>query len=173
MERLRDIDAERSRVLQEIQSLTSDVADIVAAEVETLDDGIRMLASLREEADELTNQLQHEALILEAASEIAKDFGDLCIKWSWNPRQEGNSDEPDLRGEADGQIVVSAEATTSTQPQGVIDTKMRDTLHKMSHFPGKRIYCVRTPEMRQRAETKIRKAGYDIKVRMLGIETGS
>lgn len=173
MEPLQDIDAERSRVLQEIRSLASSVTDIMAADVKTLDEGIRTLASLREEAYELTNQLQHEALILELAADIAKDRGDRCIEWSWNPRQRGKSDEPDLQGEADRQIVVSAEVTTSARPVGAIDRRMRNTLQKMSGFPGKRIYCVRTPEMRQRAETKIRKAGYDINVRMLGIEAGS
>ena len=106
MEPLRDIDAARKCVLQEIRGLTSDVADIVAAEVKALDEGINMLACLRENAYELTNQLQHEALIIEVAADIAKEFGDIHIKWSWNPRQRGKSDEPDLRGEVDGQTVV-------------------------------------------------------------------
>ena len=167
MEPLEDIDAARKCVLQEIRGLTSDVADIVAAEVKALDEGINMLACLRENAYELTNQLQHEALIIEVAADIAKEFGDIHIKWSWNPRQTGKSDEPDLRGEVDGQTVVSAEVTTSARPVGAIDRRMRGTLQKMSGFPGKRIYCVRTHEMRQRAETKIRKAGYEIEVRML------
>ena len=167
MEPLEDIDAARKCVLQEIRSLTSDVADIVAPDVKTLDDGIRMLASLREKAYELTNQLQHEALILEVAADIAKERGDRCIEWSWNPRQRGKSDEPDLRGHVNGDIVISAEVTTSQKPDGGIDRRMRDTLQKMSGFPGKRVYCVRTPEMRRRVQTKRGKAGYDIEVLML------
>ncbi len=167
MEPLQDIDAERSRVLQEIRRLTSDVADIVTAEVKALDEGIKMLACLRENAYELTNQLQHEALILEAAADIAKDWGDLCIEWSWNPRQTGSVEEPDLQGEVNGDIVISAEVTTSRRPIGMVDQRMAKILKKLSRLPCQRIYCVRTPEMRRRAETKIRKAGYDIEVRML------
>ncbi len=167
MELLEDIDAARKCVVQEIRRLTSDVADIVAAEVNTLDEGIKMLACLRENAYELTNQLQHEALILEAAADIAKDWGDLRIEWSWNPRQTGSIEEPDLQGEVNGDIVISAEVTTSRRPIGMVDQRMAKTLAKLSILPCKRIYCVRTAEMRRRAETKTRKAGYDIEVRML------
>lgn len=173
MEPLEDIDAARKCVLQEIRRLTSDVADIVAAGVKTLDEGIKMLACLRENAYELTNQLQHEALILEAAADIAKDCGDLCIEWSWNPRQTGSIEEPDLQGEVNGDIVISAEVTTSRRPIGMVDERMAETLDKLSHLPGKQVYYVRTPEMERRALTKVEKDAYDIEVRMLGIETGS
>ncbi len=108
-----------------------------------------ILACLRENAYELTNQLQHEALILEAAADIAKDWGDLCIEWSWNPRQTGSVEEPDLQGEVNGDIVISAEVTTSRRPIGMVDQRMARILKKLSILPCQRIYCVRTPEMRR------------------------
>ncbi len=118
------------------------------------------------------NQLQHEALLLEAAAEIEHGLQDADIEWTWNPRQKGGRDEPDLQGRADGNIVISAEATASPIPKGYIDSRIRDTLKKLSAFPGKRFYCVRTPQMQQRAETKIVKAGYDIEVLLLSHNTG-
>jgi len=133
MEPLQDIDAERSRVLQEIRRLTSDVADIVAQEVEALDDGIRTLASLREEAYELTNQLQHTAMIFQATSELATgDFAGEEARWQWNARQTDSIEEPDPQREVNGDIVISAEVTTSQKPDGGIDPRMARSRRKRS-----------------------------------------
>ena len=88
-------------------------------------------------------------------------------------RQTGSIAGPGLRGKVNGDIVFPAEVTTSQKPDGGTDSTMARTLKKLSVLPCKRIYCVRTPNMRQRADTKTRKAGYDIEVRLLGIENGA
>jgi hypothetical protein len=66
-----------------------------------------------------------------------------------------------------GEIVLSAEVTTSERPVGIIDTRIRDTLAKLSTMPGRRFYFVRTDTMGQRAMTKVEKGGFPIEVRRI------
>lgn len=66
------------------------------------------------------------------------------------------------RGEHNGVVVLSAEITTSTEPRGLIDSRMRDTLQKLSSMAGQRFYFTASPAMCQRARTKIRKGGWHI-----------
>lgn len=167
MEPLCSIGEERARVLAEIQTLVADVAGIVSGDARTWEDALSLILRLRARAYEDLNQLQHEALILEAAMDIERQFRGVDVEWSWNPRQTGSSDEPDLQGTIGGKAALCAEVTASSAPVGVIDGRMRDTLKKLSAFPGKRFYCVRTLAMQQRAETKIAKAGHDIEVLLL------
>jgi hypothetical protein len=63
-----------------------------------------------------------------------------------------------------GRILVSAEASTSEKPKGILDSRMRKTLERLSRMDGRRFYFVSTDEMVKRAETKIRKAKWPIKV---------
>ncbi len=165
---LADLAQERSRILDQIRLVASATKRIVEPEISDINQGIRLLESLRRKTYELINQLQHEALILEAASHLARaDFAGKAICWAWNPRQTGSRDEPDLRGKLSGQVVVSAEVTTSRLPRGTIGTRMARTLEKLSQFPGTKVYYVRTEQMQRRAQTKIARAGYDIEVRVL------
>jgi hypothetical protein len=64
---------------------------------------------------------------------------------------------------------LSAEATTSFEPKGFIDTRMAETLKKLSTFPGSKFYFVMSEEMRKRAESKISKADYAIAVVVVGL----
>ena len=127
--------------------------------------GIETLTQLRQQVYEDLNQIQHEEMVLRAArflqeSRLARE----TIEWFWNPRQTGAITEPDLRGELDSQIVVSAEVTTSERPVGSIDRRMAHTLHKLNDMPGRRIYFVRTDSMARRARTKVKKSAYEIEV---------
>jgi hypothetical protein len=79
---------------------------------------------------------------------------DSKVVWEWNPRQTGSGIEPDLRGSVDVTILVSAEASTSENPLGMVDSRMKDTLEKLSRMEGQKFYFVGTAGMAMRAGTK-------------------
>jgi hypothetical protein len=131
---------------------------------------VSILDRLRKETYEDLNQIQHEHLILRAAEWLLSEK--LCppaTVWLWNPRQTGDHQEPDLRGIHNTKIVVSGEITTSESPNGVIDTRMRQTLSKLSAMAGVKYYFVRTEPMRKRARTKIAKNAWLIQVVKLSV----
>ena len=167
MKALEDLGEERQRVLDETRSLVEGVRCVVKTEVQSLDQGIKMLVRLRNKAYEQTNQLPHQALILEAATELEREFPDVQIQWYWNPQQTGTKHEPDLQGKVKGKVKFSVEATASELPVGGIGTRMTHTLRKLEGFPGKRLYYVRTAPMCKAAKTKVEKAGYDVEVRLI------
>ena len=155
----------RRKVLADIQNFLATVRGISATPVETAEAGIAMLIKLRQETYEDLNQIQHEHMIVSAAEWlVTKSRCPVDTVWAWNPRQTGNDSEPDLRGEHMGVVIVSAEITTSESPIGTIDTRMRDTLKKLSSMKGERFYFARTESMCQRAQTKAMKAGWRIEV---------
>jgi hypothetical protein len=128
-------------------------------------EAVSVLAKIRDLAYENLNQIQHEYLILVAASHLVGiGAAPSGTEWSWNPRQTGGSDEPDLRGSVRGEIVLSCEITTSRRPIGTIDKRMRTTLKKLSEFPGRKFYFVRTTAMENRARTIVGSHKYAIEV---------
>jgi hypothetical protein len=132
-------------------------------------EAVALLARLREEVYEDLNQLQHEHLIIRAAVWLRdNNLVPPDTSWSWNPRQTGDHTEPDLAAEVRGARVASAEITASANPQGVIDTRMAKTLAKLNGMTGAKYYFVRTEAMRQRAQTKVTKAAWSIRVVSLG-----
>jgi hypothetical protein len=111
------------------------------------------------------NQIQHEYLILQGLIWLnSNGHAAANTQWYWNPRQTGDSTEPDLRGTLNGQAVISAEATTSEKPQGVIDTRMKNTMSKLNDMEGEKFYFIRTNPMEMRANTKARNNGWRITV---------
>jgi len=155
----------KEKVWVDAQHLIGQVKTICAASVSSVEQAIALLMQLREETAEDINQIQHEHMILVAAEWLVQNqrcsAETLC---QWNPRQTGGADEPDLRGVLPSGAVISAEITTSLEPQGVIDSRMAKTLKKLSVMPGTRYYFVRTDNMAARARTKVRKNEYDIEV---------
>jgi len=163
MERLGKFAEARAKVLADVERLVATVRRVAATPYSSVEDGIAVLKELRTETSEDLNQIQHEFMIVCAAEWLINQK--RCSSdtlWSWNPRQTGSADEPDLRGELNGGIVLSAEITTSTKPQGVIDSRMRQTLEKLSGMAGQRYYFTASATMCQRAGTKITKAGWKI-----------
>ncbi|MBI2479876.1 MAG: hypothetical protein HYV60_14960 [Planctomycetia bacterium] len=153
------------KVWTDAQHLIQQLRTICATSVSNVEQAISLLMQLREETAEDINQIQHEHMILVAAEWLVQ--GKRCAAdtvWDWNPRQTGGADEPDLRGHTTTKVIISAEITTSLEPQGVIDSRMSKTLRKLSVMPGDRYYFVRTDTMAARARTKIRKNGYEIEV---------
>jgi hypothetical protein len=115
------------------------------------------------------NQLQHEHLIIRAAVWLRdNNLVSPDASWSWNPRQTGDHTEPDLAADLHDTRVASAEVTASASPEGVIDTRMAKTLAKLNGMQGSKYYFVRTEAMRQRAQTKVTKNAWFIRVVSLG-----
>jgi hypothetical protein len=126
---------------------------------------IRVLGDLRSAVYEALNQLPHEWLALRAREYLVEHRPELRnALWSWNPHQTGTSAEPDLRARRAGNILASVEVTTSQRPVGTIDARMRETLKKLARLKGELYYFVVSPEMSQRARTKIKKLGAHIEV---------
>jgi hypothetical protein len=173
MNRIEDLDSKNSEILEKVKILIARIEEAIGVEpIDNLAKGIRVLEKLRNTSYEDLNQIPHEAMIIRAAQQIsATDYPGENVEWDWHPRQTGSKPkgspkekEPDLRGKIAGQIVVSAEITTSAKP---IEGTMTLTLKKLNEMqvPGKKIYFVRTEEMEKRAKTKVSKRRYQIEVR--------
>jgi hypothetical protein len=163
MERLDIFHDARRKVLVDAARLLATVQRVAATPVVTVEGGIAVLKKLRAEVYEDLNQIQHEFMVICAAEWLlAHERCPPDTIWSWNPRQTGRGDEPDLCGEHGGTVVISAEITTSVEAKGKIDSRMRDTLRKLSSMIGQRFYFTASPAMCQRARTKILKGGWSI-----------
>jgi hypothetical protein len=164
------LDTARAKVLADILRYLESVRCIANAPVVTIAEGIRALKSLRREAYEDLNQIQHEYAALCAIEWLIEQRRvSANVVWHWNPRQTGHGDEPDIRASLGRDILLSGEVTTSPEPKGLIDKRMRETLQKLSQMPGEKVYFVSTEAMRQRAHTKVRKAGHIISVVQLPV----
>ena len=156
MERITDIGHIMAKVLADMNNFISTIRKFVGEEVSSLSDGLTVLRNVRSSVYEDLNQIQHEYLILQGFLWLSKNgFNQPEIIWYWNPRQTGNTEEPDLRATLNGKIVLSAEATTSEIPQDLIDSRMNHTLLKLNEMEGTRYYFIRTTSMENRARTKI------------------
>ena len=165
MERITSVKLAKERLFAELQRYIARIRELVGKDVSSIEQGIAILRDLRKESYEDLNQIQHEGLILRAVQWFESSLSEGTVPdWYWNPRQTGDSTEPDLRGIRDGVVVVSVEATTSEEPKGSIDKRMRETLAKLNDMSGKRYYFVRTEQMAKRAKTKILNNDYQIKV---------
>ena len=152
-----------AKIWADTQQLITLIAGLASRDVGSLDVGISLLRSIREESYEELNQIQHEHLILVAAEWlVAEKRCPPDTLWYWNPRQTGDSSEPDLRGCVDATVLVSAEVTTSKAPIGTIDKRMAGTLSKLAKMEGQLYYFVRSTAMHKRAQTKITKAQWRI-----------
>jgi len=168
MQSLGTIQEAKAKVLADAKRCMERIRILSATSFDTASQAVQVLQRIRSEAYEDLNQIQHEHLIACAAEWLVEH--EDCppeTRWDWNPRQTGDHTEPDLVGRVGGVILVSAEITTSARPDGVIDTRMRNTLAKLSQQDGRLHYFVQTAAMATRAATKIRKAGWNIRVTQL------
>lgn len=163
MKPVRDLFNAEQRVVIEACDLLVHIRERCSVAVGSPSEALAVISDVRDLAYESLNQLQHEYLILLAVKYLieVRSFPEDTI-WYWNPRSTGGIDEPDLKGLVDGNVVVSAEVTTSRRPVGTIDVRMRATLSKLSGFEGEKFYFVRTTAMARRAATIITKSGYEI-----------
>ncbi|MBN1367032.1 MAG: hypothetical protein JW967_03810 [Dehalococcoidales bacterium] len=165
MEAIGDITIAESKIINQLKALFSHFHLAGQTEVTDLGKSLEILKSLRHLVYEDMNQLQHEALILKTAKYIqTTNYPTVAINWSWNPRQTGSKDEPDLQGFSQGKAIISAEVTTSLSPQGTIDSRMAKTLEKLSKMAGDKYYVIITEKMEMRARSKLDNLGYRINV---------
>ena len=164
MEQIENLANAEAKVLRDMQDIVTQLRTLSARDVEGVRDGIERLRTIRSSIYEDLNQIQHEYLLLRGVGWLLEHGFGSNVEWEWNPRQTGSANEPDLRGSINGKILVSAEASTSENPVGSIDSGMKKTLQKLSQMEGQKFYFVGTGEMVQRAETKIRKASWSIRV---------
>lgn len=164
MERIEDPVRAEAKVLRDMQEIVLKVRRLSARDVEDVGGGIAQLREIRSSVYEDLNQIQHEYMLLRGLGWLLANGFDSKVEWEWNPRQTGSGNEPDLRGIVNGRIVVSAEASTSENPIGIIDSRMKGTLEKLSRMEGQQFYFVGTAGMAMRAETKTRKATWSIRV---------
>lgn len=168
MEGITSFAAAELKILTDIKRCITSIRSLVASDVSSAREGVGVLQTLRQVAYEDVNQIQHEELVFRAARSLRDaDFVNETLEWYWNPRQTGDVNEPDLQARNGGGVVLSAEVTTSERPDGVIDTRMRDTLAKLSTMQGRKFYFVRTDAMLRRAKTKVSGAGHPIEVRKI------
>lgn len=161
-----EINKGEMQITKRSKEFVSLLKEISATEPQSVDETLNLLRKLRQDIYENMNQIQHDAMILKAAKLLQKnhDFSNMDIVWYWNPSQKGSGEEPDLRGVVLGRTIISAEITTSENPIGSIDSRIRDTLDKLSQMDGGKYYFVRTSQMEQRAKTKVNKSGFPIEV---------
>jgi hypothetical protein len=168
MERLQDFGEAEEKLLREIRRCLESVRQATNRDPITASDGVNLLNSLRKVSYEDINQLQHEEMALSAARLLQEtEFRGERLDWYWNPRQTGDAAEPDLRAMRNGEIMVSAEVTTSQRPIGAIDPRMRDTLTTLNKMPGRRFYFVKTGSMEHRAKSKVKRARLEVEVRKI------
>ena len=169
MERLSNIQQAELKVLADVREFLQAIRNL-SEDTESLHEGVNRLRRLRSAVYENLNQIQHEHLILQGLHWLWDNgYDGDKLEWYWNPRQTGDANEPDLLVKDNAQIVLCAEATTSEKPDGIIDSRMRDTLAKLNRMEGSRFYFVRTSAMAKRARTKIAKNSWSIEV--IQIET--
>jgi len=156
------------RIIEEEKKIKEDLTEIfqkIQQHTETIPtttkEQVEKLSLLRSDIYEDLNQLQHISLILEVAKLLQKEFPEIN-NWRWHPKQTSKPDEADLTGFNDKKIIISSEVTTSQNPVGTIDSRMKKTLESLSTKRGKRFYFVLTKSMYDRAKTKIRNNNWDI-----------
>lgn len=165
MEDVGTLENATQKLMVDITKSISKGRSILHANPDGLKDGLKVLNDLRAEVYEDLNQIQHEALLVEAIQFMeSQNRLPRNIHWLWNPRQTGDSSEPDIRGIVLNKIMISAEATTSETPRGKIDKRMKSTLEKLSKMEGELFYFVRSEKMLTRALTKVAKLHFNIKV---------
>jgi hypothetical protein len=155
----------RSQVLANTQRLLAALKRALNEPVASVDEGVLLLGSVRRQAHEHLNQIQHEQLIVAAAEWlVAHGVGTRDTIWHWNPRSRSDFGGPDLMGSDGGVLRICAEVNALEEPVGVIDAQMRRALAKLASLDARRFYFVRTTSMKRRAVTKVVKAGWDIAV---------
>jgi len=165
MEIIGDVDCIENKLLNELTEVFSSIRLAGQTEVKDLEKSLEIFKTLRHLIYEEMNQLPHEALILKTTKLLQGEFyPSIQIQWLWNPRQSGNKNEPDLQGLDKGNVICSAEITTSQKPQGEINSRMAVVLQKLSIMPGDKYYVVETEEMERRARAKIVSQNYQINV---------
>ena len=164
----------RSKVLANAQRLLAGIRRIVAEPVDTVEAGIVVLTNVRKAAHEHMSQVQHEQMIVCAAEWLLNHgIATAAVRWQWNPRHSSDHAGPDLLGLEGDTVRICAEVNALEEPVGVIDAQMRRALTKLAALQGRRFYFVRSSSMKRRAVTKVVKAGWDIAVVQMPLQSAT
>ncbi len=159
-----NIERAESTLISDMKRILTLLRNKAYGTIESARQGNDKLREIRKAIYENLNQLQHEYLLVSGIRWLIAQIVTGDLVWSWNPRQTGDDKEPDIRAVQNGKIIVSAEATTSQNPVGTIDQRMKNTLLKLERMPGKKYYFVTTSSMAMRAKTKVTNLGLCIHV---------
>lgn len=164
MRELGSFDEAHGRALAGAQRLVAGVQRVVAEPVDSVADGIALLASLRKLAHDQLMVLQREQMIIGAAQWLVKNgMADPGTRWQWSPRSGGDA-QLDLIGHDGERVVACAQVAAAEEPGGMVDAQMRRALSRLAASDGRRHYFVRTAAMKRRAATRVAKEGWDIAV---------
>ncbi|HTN49784.1 MAG TPA: hypothetical protein VMK32_10170 [Burkholderiaceae bacterium] len=162
----------RRRVLSNAERMLLGVKRVVAEPIDSVEGGIALLSSVRKQAHEHLNQIQHEQMIVCAAEWLLQHgVATAATRWLWNPRHGADHAAPGLLGKEGDTVRVCAEVNALEEPVGVIDAQMRRGLARLAAIEGRRFYFVRTASMKRRAVTKVVKTGWDIAVVQLSLRS--
>jgi hypothetical protein len=168
---LGSFDDARRKVLADAQRTLAGIKRVVAEPTDSIDATMAVLSTVRRQAQEYLNQIQHEQMIIGAAEWLVRHgVAGVPLRWLWNPRQSGDRSGPDLVGLEGDATRVCAEVGAQEDAVGVVDAQMRRALAKLTEMEGRRFYFVRTASMKRRAVTKIVKAGWDIAVVQIALQ---
>lgn len=96
MERISNLTQAQEKVFEDMCELMEVLRDL-SADISSLNDGIQRLQAIRAKLYENLNQIQHEYLIIQGIQWLqARGYTGDGVEWYWNPRQTGDSREPDL-----------------------------------------------------------------------------
>lgn len=164
MRELGSFEEAHGRALAGAQRLFAGVQQAVAGPVDSLADGIALLASLRKLAHDQLVLLQREQMIIAAAQWLVRNgIADAGTRWQWSPRS-GSDAQLDLVGRNGERTVACAQVAAAEEPGGMVDAQMRRALMRLAASEGRRHYFVRTAAMKRRAATRVAKEGWDIAV---------
>lgn len=168
---LGSLDDARRKVLADAQRTLAGIKRVVAEPTDSIDATMAVLLTVRRQAQEYLNQIQHQQMIISAAEWLVRHgVAGVPLRWLWNPRQSGDRSGPDLVGLEGDVTRVCAEVSAQEDAVGVVDAQMRRALTRLTEMEGRRFYFVRTVSMKRRAVTKIVKSGWDIAVVQIALQ---
>jgi hypothetical protein len=104
MEPIANIEEAHAKVLADMNAFLANVRVHAAEDVRDVASGLLKLRNIRSSVYENLNQVQHEYLIIRGLLWLSENgHAPVGVNWYWNPRQTGDSTEPDLRGVLDGE----------------------------------------------------------------------
>lgn len=143
--RLDDPVLRRKDALEQIVKLREEVARIAAtAAPENFLQGASQICEMRAAIYENLNQFPHEVLVLEAQRRLAEMRGFTNLDWFWYPRQTSGAHEADLMGWRGNTLVVCAEASTVSKPQGTSKKRIHKALENLmavEHPAARYLFC--------------------------------
>ena len=151
-----NIAIEKDILKNELQEWFSVIRKHLSKNPLSVNDQIELLNEIRKDIYEDLNQLQHKSAIILIAEELQKEFPSIT-EWYWHPKQTSQENYADLTGIVNDEVFLNAEITTSLNPVGTIDKRMKKTLESLNLKQGKKFYYVQTDKMMARALTKIKK----------------